>query len=320
MNNPLLVCQQLTKEYSEHKVFYDINLTIWPGEIISLVGPSGSGKTTLLRCLAGLDKVTQGKISLGGKDITSSRAEKLPIVMMFQQPLLFPHLTVLDNIVYGLQNRGFSKKERVAEGMRMLNKIDMENFSSYYPYQLSGGQQQRVSLARALVVKPQILLLDEPFASLDPELRGTIRTWVYSILKQEGVTALFVTHDKEEAMIMGDRIAVLKEGTIQQIGKPFEIYQNPRSKIVAEFFSEGLVLEDGFLPVDCLKLQSTKPSNNDMESLEGHIVSKWIKLGKFVYQVHLQDGKEINVTADIDFKLNQSVFLVFNRHDKKSFS
>lgn len=319
MNDPLLICEQLTKEYTKQKVFFDIDLSIWPGEVISLVGPSGSGKTTLLRCLAGLDKVTQGKILLGGVDITSSRAEQLPIVMMFQQPLLFPHLTVIENIIYGLQAKGIPKSERVAEGIRMLKKIDMEHFATYFPYQLSGGQQQRVSLARALVVKPQIILLDEPFASLDPELRGTIRTWVYRMLKQEGVTALFVTHDKEEAMIMGDRIAVLKEGTIQQIGNPLEIYQNPRSKIVAEFFCEGLVLDDWFVPIECIELQLAKPSTNKIETFEGRIISKWIKLGKFVYQVQTHDGYQITISDNKDFQVNQNIFLVFNGRDKKFF-
>lgn len=321
MKAPLLECQQLKKEFSGKSVFYALNLSFWPGEIISLVGPSGSGKTTLLRCLAGLEEVDGGRIFLDAKDITYTKAGQLPIVMMFQQPLLFPHLTVSENIVYGLKAKGANRNEKLTEAKRMLKKIAMEEFADHYPYQLSGGQQQRVSLARALMVKPKLLLLDEPFSSLDPELRATIRSWVKGILQQEGITALFVTHDQEEAMIVGDRIAVLKAGTIQQIGPPLEVYRSPSSKTVAEFIADGLVFEDGFVPADKLKLCLTKSAIQGMESIPGKIVGKWMRFGKFVYRIRLNhNGTVCIISDDQDYQDREEIFLCFSKDDKHLFT
>lgn len=322
MKAPLLECQQLKKDFSGKRVFDDLDLSFWPGELISLVGPSGSGKTTFLRCLAGLEKVDGGRIVLDGKDITESRIGQLPIVMMFQQPLLFPHLTVMENIVYGLKAKGANRKDiKLSAGFGMLKKIDMEDFAEHYPYQLSGGQQQRVSLARALIVKPQILLLDEPFSNLDAELRATIRSWVKGILQQEGVTALFVTHDQEEAMIMGDRIAVLKAGTIQQTGRPLEVYRSPSSKIVAEFFADGLVFDDSFVPADKIKLCLNKSPIQVLESLRGQIVGKWMRFGKFVYRIRLNfNGTECIISDDQDYQDKEEVLLCFSKADKHLFT
>jgi ABC-type Fe3+/spermidine/putrescine transport system ATPase subunit len=280
------------------------------------VGPSGCGKTTLLRCIAGLEFPSNGAIILSGQIITKQRAEKRPIVMMFQQPLLFPHLTVIENIIYGLKGHRIKKREQLAMGHSFLEKIELTEYAERYPYELSGGQKQRVALARALILKPRLLLLDEPFSSLDPALRGTIRSWVRGILKEQGMTAIFVTHDKEEAMIMGDQLAVMKDGSIQQIGKPLDVYLKPKNKQVAEFFCDGLTVDEHwFIPTQSLALhlasdRTTCPnghkqqqkkihSSDEWIECQGYIQNHWMQHGQHIYQIWL-DGLQQDVTLPSD--------------------
>jgi ABC-type Fe3+/spermidine/putrescine transport system ATPase subunit len=203
-------CEQCQKAFNDQIVFDQVRLEMKQGEILSLVGPSGTGKSTLLRCIAGLEQLTLGQIYIEGIDVTNLQANKRPVVMMFQQTLLFPHMTVLENVTYGLKMRKVKKKRRNEEGMELLEKVEMAKYANYYPYECSGGQQQRIALARALITKPKLLLLDEPFSSLDTDLRSSIRDWVRRLLKEEEITAIFVTHDKEESMIMGDLVAVME--------------------------------------------------------------------------------------------------------------
>lgn len=245
-----------SKSYGTDLIFHQLDITVEKGNILSVVGPSGCGKTTLLRCIAGFSSLTEGTIFIREKDITGRKAEERPIVLMFQDALLFPHLTVLQNVTYGLKygKRKLSKQQRREEGEAMLEKIEMLGWKDQYPSQLSGGQQQRVSLARALLLKPEVLLLDEPFSSLDTYLRQTLRLWVRQLLKQEGVTALFVTHDREEAVVMGDRLMMMKDGELQQEGSPREVYEQPVNEAVAGFMSDGLFIDGKFYSASTLSL------------------------------------------------------------------
>jgi iron(III) transport system ATP-binding protein len=323
MKNPLLTCRNVKKHYAGEIIFHDLSLSILTGEMLSLVGPSGCGKTTLLRCIAGLEELTKGQIWVGSEEITKQKAEQRPIVMMFQQPLLFPHMTVIENITYGLKTKKVNKKERRTSGLTMLEKIEMEGYEDRYPYELSGGQQQRVALARALIMKPQLLLLDEPFSSLDPELRGAMRSWVRKKLKDEAITALFVTHDKEEAMIMGDQIAVMKEGMIQQVGDPLDVYKKPINNIVAEFFSDGLVLNDGtFIPVDRLDIKpyrsgrvqekvTTKEEEARKTCYKGLVTGMFIRHGQLFCQIEMTElHKKVILPAKTAFQLNDRVHVL----------
>jgi iron(III) transport system ATP-binding protein len=276
----------LEKEYKRNKIFKDVNLLIQPGETISVVGPSGTGKSTLLKCIAGLEPVTSGKVLINDRDITNLSANKRPFVMMFQQPLLFPHMTIRQNIEYGLLFTKMNKDKRMNKVNEYLKKVDLHTYRNHYPHELSGGQKQRASLARALILEPELLLLDEPFSSLDKELRQQLREWVKILLKEQGVTALFVTHDTEEAMIMGDRVAVFAEGGIRQVGSPNDVYHFPKNESVAKYFSEGLLIDSHHF-VHINKLEVTEEKELHL-SFEGTVSNTFYKYGKQYVTVFLQ--------------------------------
>ena len=231
----MLECVDVNKQFADVIVLRDFNVQVRQGEILALLGPSGCGKTTALRAIAGFAQPESGAIRIAGEamheDGRSVPPEKRRVGMVFQEGALFPHLTVEQNIAYGL-SRSEDKPERVGDVVRMTG---LEGLEQRMPYELSGGQQQRVALARALAPRPELLLLDEPFSNLDPGLREQVRRDVVDILRAGGVTAVFVTHDQEEAMYVGDTIAVMNQGRIEQQGTPQEIFHHPRSKFVAEF-------------------------------------------------------------------------------------
>ncbi len=231
----ILRCEGISKAYDNARAIVDLSLRIDKGGIVSLLGPSGCGKTTLLRLIAGFETLDSGQIFLGDQLVSSSTreipTEKRNVGMVFQDGALFPHLTVEENVQYGL-TRGNHKKHRTSE---VLHLVGLEGLSDRMPYQLSGGQQQRVALARALAPEPELLLLDEPFSNLDPALRDQIRLDTRHILKANAATAIFVTHDQEEALVMGDHIAVMNQGIIEQFDIPEQIFHDPESRFVAEF-------------------------------------------------------------------------------------
>jgi iron(III) transport system ATP-binding protein len=225
------------------KVLQGINLEIEPGEFFAFLGPSGSGKSTLLRAIAGFGPVPEGKITIDGKDIISLPPWKRDVGMVFQNYALWPHLTVCKNVAFGLEERNVPKKEmgdRVAEALEM---VGLSHLANRHPSQLSGGQQQRVALARTIVIRPRLLLLDEPLSNLDANLRVQMRTDILTLQRKLGLTTVFVTHDQEEANTISDRMAVLDKGVIQQIGSPMELYDNPANPFVAHFLGTTNMIE-----------------------------------------------------------------------------
>jgi putative spermidine/putrescine transport system ATP-binding protein len=223
------------KEFGGSVAVQEFNLDVEQGEFISLLGPSGCGKTTMLRIVAGFEKPSAGKIIVQGHDLTHMPPNKRHMGMVFQSYALFPHMTAAGNVGYGLRVAGKPKAEVDQRVKEMLELVQLSQFGSRYPYQLSGGQQQRVALARALAIRPQLLLLDEPLSALDAKVRAEVREEIRRIQTQLEITTIFVTHDQEEAMSVSDRVVVMSRGQIEQVGKPFDIYNYPRTVFVASF-------------------------------------------------------------------------------------
>jgi putrescine transport system ATP-binding protein len=246
---PFLLIRNLIKEFDGVRAVNDVSVTINKGEIFALLGSSGCGKSTLLRMLAGFETPTEGSITLGGKDIVSVPPHQRPINMMFQSYALFPHLSVWDNIAFGLRRDGLPKDEIAARVEQMLTLVQLQSYGKRKPHQLSGGQQQRVALARSLAKRPQLLLLDEPLGALDKKLRERTQMELTGIIEEVGVTCVMVTHDQDEAMSMATRIGVMSEGRILQVGAPGEIYETPNCRFVADFIG-SVNLFNGSVAVD----------------------------------------------------------------------
>jgi putrescine transport system ATP-binding protein len=248
-HTPFVRVQELTKLFGDTVAVRSVNLTIERNEIFALLGSSGCGKSTLLRMLAGFETATSGRIFLDGQDITDLAPYERPVNMMFQSYALFPHMTVSGNVGYGLKQEGVARAEindRVHEALQL---VQMDSYAHRKPHQLSGGQQQRVALARSLVKRPKLLLLDEPMSALDKQIRHNTQIELVRILEQLGVTCFMVTHDQEEAMTMANRLAVMTEGEIRQVGKPQEVYAFPNSRFVAGFIGSTNLFE-GVITVD----------------------------------------------------------------------
>ncbi len=258
-----LSISHVTKQFGDTVVVDDFNLDIEKGEFISFLGPSGCGKTTTLRMVAGFEIPTSGNILLDGADITNKAPNQRNVGMIFQSYALFPNMTVAQNIGFGLRIRKEPEatiKQRVDE---MVSLINLEKHANKYPYQLSGGQQQRVSLARALAIHPQVLLLDEPLSALDAKIRVSLRAEIRAIQKKLGITAIFVTHDQEEALSISDRIVVMNTGVMEQVGTPFEIYNFPTTVFSANFVgslnnssAEVVDPSNGTIAVDGVQFES----------------------------------------------------------------
>ena len=232
---PPLHLERIVKKYGNVKAVDDLSLKVRDGELLTLLGPSGCGKTTILRCVSGFVKPDSGDIYLGDRKITEIPPQKRGIGLVFQNYALWPHMTVFQNLAFGLKMKKLSKNEIRQKVEHALALVQLEGFGDRYPRQLSGGQQQRVALSRALVLEPDILLLDEPLSNLDALLREQMRFEIAQIHKQAGITTIYVTHDQTEAMVISDRIAVLEKGRIMQLGTPLEIYSKPANKFVAGF-------------------------------------------------------------------------------------
>jgi putative spermidine/putrescine transport system ATP-binding protein len=247
----------LSRYYKEVAALSSLDLKAESGELVVLLGPSGCGKTTALRALAGLERLDEGKVVIGGRDVTDLTPSKRNIGMVFQSYSLFPNMTARANVEFGLRVRKMSSSQRAERSQEMLKLVGLEAQADRFPHQLSGGQQQRVALARALAIKPEVLLLDEPLSALDAKVRSVLREEIRRIQLELGITTFFVTHDQEEALALADRIAVMNGGRLEQFGSPLEVYSHPSTEFVAEFVGSvnrvnGVVAESGKVVVDAL--------------------------------------------------------------------
>ena len=302
-----LTLSNISKQFGDTYAVHDFNLDVEKGEFVSFLGPSGCGKTTTLRMVAGFETPTVGTITLGGADITNKAPNQRHMGMIFQSYALFPNMTVSQNIGFGLRVRKASKSEINDRVQEMISLVNLEKHAEKYPYQLSGGQQQRVSLARALAIRPDVLLLDEPLSALDAKIRVSLRAQIREIQKRLGITAIFVTHDQEEALSISDRIVVMYDGNVEQVGTPFDIYNFPKTTFVANFVgslntavAEVIDPAKGLVSVDGVQLASAAK----MDTLhKGDKVRIAIRPERFSFA---SEGKKANV---VDAKIENITFL-----------
>ena len=238
-----VVCLGIRKTYGDVVAVADVDLNVADGEFFTLLGPSGSGKTTTLRVIAGFERPDAGRVTLGGADITQQPPYARDVNTVFQDYALFPHMTVAENVGYGLKVKGVPRRERAAEVAEVLKMVRLEGYGDRKPVQLSGGQRQRVALARSIVNQPKVLLLDEPLGALDLKLRQEMQVFLKALQRDLGMTFIYVTHDQEEALTMSDHVAVFNEGRIEQVGTPTDVYARPATEFVAGFVGTSNILE-----------------------------------------------------------------------------
>jgi spermidine/putrescine ABC transporter ATP-binding subunit len=247
---PYLSIDQATKQYGATKALDEVCLDIEVGEFVTLLGPSGCGKSTTLRAVAGLLDIDRGTIAIDGRDFTKVPIHRRDIGVVFQNNALFPHMTVAQNVAFGLRMRNIARAEQASRTAEALALVHLPDLGARYPHQLSGGQQQRVAIARALVISPRVLLLDEPFAALDRKLREEMQMELRDLTRRVGITSVFVTHDQEEALTLSDRVVVMNAGRIEQIGTPDAIYSRPETRFVADFMGARNILETTVRRID----------------------------------------------------------------------
>ncbi|WP_028749310.1 ABC transporter ATP-binding protein [Rhizobium mesoamericanum] len=284
MSDAYLKLDKLTLAYGDRVAVKDLDLSIAKGELVAMLGPSGCGKTTTMRSIAGLLSPASGRITLDGGDITRVSANKRNVGLVFQSYALFPHLTVYENVAFGLRLKGLGTKDLDAKVSAGIKSVDLAKFAERKPAELSGGQQQRVALARSMVMEPKVLLLDEPLSNLDARLRLEIRCELQRVQKETGVTMIFVTHDQIEALALADRIVVMLNGGIEQIGTPEEIYNKPVSAFVADFvgFENVFALENGKLATSNSLIELSGPIPQAAKGLAWR--PRMVNLGSGPYQ------------------------------------
>lgn len=275
----MLEIQGLCKKFGNHTVVREVSLSVREGEFLCLLGPSGCGKTTLLRLISGLESPSQGNLLLNGTDLLQLAAHLRPVHTVFQSYLLFPHLSVEENILFPLKILKTQKHVQRTRLKDLLALVKLEGFENRYPQTLSGGQQQRVALARALADHPKILLLDEPFSALDPQLRSQMQQELRSIQKKVGLTFIFVTHDQDEAFTLADRIALMNEGAIVQVGTPGDIYLNPINSFAANFIGRGNWIDHKFYRPECIRWSTEESTCPKSSRVEPGIITEQILKG-----------------------------------------
>ena len=291
MIEPDVQLRSVTKRYGDVVAVEALDLDVRHGEFLSLLGPSGCGKTTTLRLIAGFERPDAGRVVIGGEDVTSLAPYRRPVNTVFQSYALFPHLSVLDNVAYGLKQRGYARGDRRRRAIEMLELVHLVGVERRRPRELSGGQQQRVALARALVMSPKVLLLDEPLGALDLKVRKRLQIELKRIQETVGITFVYVTHDQEEALSMSDRVVVMHAGRIEQLGAPQEIYDKPATSFVADFIGETNFIE-AFGGTVAVRPESVRLSRNG-EGLPGQVVAAMV-VGPAVQRVvRLDDGQEV---------------------------
>ena len=294
-----LELKKITKVYPNGtKAINETSLNIEHGEFMVFVGPSGCGKSTLLRMIAGLEDITEGEIDLDGKTINKIDPSERDVAMVFQNYALYPHMNVYKNLSYGLKNRGESKEKIDNKVKEVAELLEIKEYLQRKPAQLSGGQRQRVAMGRAIVRNPKVFLFDEPLSNLDAKLRGQVRIEIKKLQQSMNVTSVFVTHDQVEAMTLGDRLAVINEGVIEQIGTPIEVYEKPETKFVAEFIgSPQMNFINGTIKNDYFESKSLK-LNTDL-----NIDNANVNLGFRAEDLEIKEDGEISLNIDIIEKL-----------------
>ena len=330
-----IVVENVSKQFGSFQALDQVNLEIKRGSLVSLLGPSGSGKSTLLRVIAGLEAPDTGKIWITGNDATRKSVQDRNIGFVFQHYALFKHLTIRENIAFGLNIRKAQKTRTKARVDELLELVQLSGLGNRYPSQLSGGQRQRVALARALAVEPQVLLLDEPFGALDAKVRKDLRTWLRRLHDEVGVTAVLVTHDQEEAMEVSDEIVVMNKGRVEQVGSPAEIYDQPASAFVMSFIGPVNVLPSSSRLFQDNRFDTSNPqvflrphdvvidSNHDGTRTNAK-VSRVVHLGwEIEVQLKLDDAHEVKAILtreqfnQLNLKPEQRVYV--KPKDAKSF-
>ncbi len=345
----LVSLQSVSKSFEDKTVICDLNLEIYDGEFLTLLGPSGCGKTTILRIISGHEQVDYGQVFLDRENITHTPAEHRQVNTVFQSYALFPHMTIFDNVAFGLRMQRTPSKEIQPRVMEALKMVQLPDTANYYPHQLSGGQQQRIAIARAIVNKPKVLLLDESLSALDYKLRKQMQTELKALQRTLGITFVFVTHDQEEALSLSDRIVVFEKGCIIQEGSPRDIYETPKNLFVAKFIGEINIMDgelikhlqedqwqacvegrlsivhtqDNFKPGDkiCvllrpedLRIDEATTGNDDF--LQGKIIDRTYHGATLNSSIELQSGKILYASEffdeddpDFDYRLGQTVYI-----------
>lgn len=310
--------KNLKKSFGEKVIVDKLNLSMDKGEILCLLGSSGCGKTTTLRMIGGFLESDEGKVIVDGEDITKLWPEERPVSTVFQSYALFPHMTVIENVIYGLKFQGADKKTALQEGRKYLEIVGLEEYEHARIHEISGGQQQRVALARALIVKPKILLLDEPLSNLDAKLRVRMRSEIRQLQQRLGLTMIFVTHDQEEAMVLGDRIAIMNEGHLVQLGTAQEVYRYPANEFVMNFLGEAncVTLKDGSTVHVRPESVHICPLDSGEWNVKG-IISKKEYLG-FYYQYEVQTPAEsliLRLDASDEKNIGDVLYMYIDKKD-----
>ena len=314
MTDTILSLENIEKNFDGENVLKNISLDIGRGEFVTLLGSSGCGKTTTIRIIAGLLTPDSGKVVLNGKDITMLAPEKRDVNTVFQNYALFPHMNVEKNIGYGLKLKKMPANEIKAEVEKALSLVQLEGFEKRNPSQLSGGQKQRVAIARAVVNKPSVLLLDEPLGALDLMLRRQMQTELKKLQKALGITFIYITHDQEEALNMSSRIVVMRNGNIEQIGTPSEVYDTPKTAFVAEFVGGANLYNDG-KRLFAIRSEHVRLGVGDYN---GVVVENSFTAGLSKVKVRLKDGQEItssHMGMNINLKIGDEISIGWDKND-----
>ena len=328
MSETIIEIKNINVSYGSNHVLKEVSLNIENKDFYTFLGPSGCGKTTLLRLIAGFEKSSSGELFIDGKEVSNLNPWERDVGMVFQNYALWPHMTVYKNVSFGLEEKKIDKKEIKSRVDEVLELVDLKDLSGRYPFQLSGGQQQRVALARTLVVKPKVLLLDEPLSNLDAKLRVQMRKELQDLHKKIGITSIFVTHDQEEANSMSTNLAILNEGVVQQVGKPVDLYNNPENIFVANFLGttnviDGTFKNNNFTSSEGLEIKNIiddkkgtnillRPQNlylhgdnNDFQNFEGIVINEEF-LGNIVrYTVNVKNHL---LTVDSLHEVNKKIY------------
>ncbi len=323
MSTGFVSLRGVNKYFDQVHAVANLDLDVNAGEFFSMLGPSGSGKTTVLRLIAGFESASSGRVVIESQDVTDLAPFDRPVNTVFQDYALFPHMSIQENVEYGLRTRGVAKAERAKQALEAIDSVKLSHLSQRLPHQLSGGQRQRIALARALVLRPKVLLLDEPLGALDKQLREEMQVELKRIQREAGITFIFVTHDQEEAMRMSDRIAVFNEGSIEQIGTPQQVYEKPQTKFVASFLGvsnifEGAAAKEIFGSTTMVNIRPERvklvPEATKLSAGESGVVGTIIEASYIgattIYVIQTQSGQRLIAT-----RLNEELPDQINRFE-----